>query len=407
MRDMLMGSYNCSLFDIGEVLKGGFTMANVEYHEPNSVLSALQVIGDVTLSASSQQFGGFTLAEADRVLVPYCKKTMESARKEFHEYFGTDNKEKEEQYVWNHLKRELEQGFQSLELKLNTIPSSRGDFAFTTITFAAMPKDATEEEKRIQRLVCSTILKVRKNGHGENHVCVVFPKLVYLYSKEQHKDPEQEKLFEEALECSATCMYPDYLSIDSEYGTVSKLYKETGKITSPMGCRAYLSPWQDPETGEYITIGRNNAGAVSLHLPLIWEIAKYEHPEAIEENFYKLLDDRLQMIREFLNKRYDSLANMPCSSNPLCYTQGGLYKGHKKPDEKIGDLVNYMTASFGITALHELTECARGCSLREDKASFAKEVVKHIKDKVDQFKKEDGRLYALYGTPVITISWQK
>lgn len=172
---MLMGSYNCSLFDIGEVLKGGFTMANVEYHEPNSVLSALQVIGDVTLSASSQQFGGFTLAEADRVLVPYCKKTMESARKEFHEYFGTDNKEKEEQYVWNHLKRELEQGFQSLELKLNTIPSSRGDFAFTTITFAAMPKDATEEEKRIQRLVCSTILKVRKNGHGENHVCVVFP----------------------------------------------------------------------------------------------------------------------------------------------------------------------------------------------------------------------------------------
>lgn len=137
--------------------------------------------------------------------------------------------------------------------------------------------------------------------------------------------------------------------------------------------------------------------AVSLHLPLIWEIAKYEHPEAIEENFYKLLDDRLQMIREFLNKRYDALANMPCSSNPLCYTQGGLYRGHKKPDEKIGDLVNYMTASFGITALHELTECARGCSLREDKASFAKEVVKHIKDKVDQFKKEDGRLYALYG----------
>lgn len=143
--------------------------------------------------------------------------------------------------------------------------------------------------------------------------------------------------------------------------------------------------------------------AVSLHLPLIWEIAKYEHPEAIEENFYKLLDDRLQMIREFLNKRYDSLANMPCSSNPLCYTQGGLYKGHKKPDEKIGDLVNYMTASFGITALHELTECARGCSLREDKASFAKEVVKHIKDKVDQFKKEDGRLYALYGTPAESL----
>lgn len=132
MRDMVMQSINCCLFDIGEILKGGFEMANIRYKEPNSVLSALQVAGDVTLSASAQEFGGFTLAELDRVLVPYAKKTMENARAEF-DSFMEGTAEQREKYAWHKLERELEQGFQSLELKLNTVPSSRGDFAFTTM----------------------------------------------------------------------------------------------------------------------------------------------------------------------------------------------------------------------------------------------------------------------------------
>ena len=112
-------------------------MANIRYNEPNSVLSALQVIGDVTLSASAQQFGGFTLSELDRVLVPYAKKTMNNARAEFDEFVkGTD--EQRERFAWHKLERELEQGFQSLELKLNTVPSSRGDFAFTTVKNVAV-----------------------------------------------------------------------------------------------------------------------------------------------------------------------------------------------------------------------------------------------------------------------------
>lgn len=95
-----------------------------------------------------------------------------------------------------------------------------------------MPKDASEEDKRLQRLVATVILNTRKRGH--NGIPVVFPKLVYLYSKEQHKDPEQQKLFTTALECSSKCMYPDYLSLDSDYGTVSRIYKESGMITSPI-----------------------------------------------------------------------------------------------------------------------------------------------------------------------------
>ena len=135
----------------------------------------------------------------------------------------------------------------------------------------------------------------------------------------------------------------------------------------------------------------------------MWKIAEYEHPEAVEETFYKILDENLEMTRTFLKRRYDVLRNTPCSTNPIAFTQGGLYKGTKNPDEKIGDLVNYMTASFGITALNELTEYARGQSIKESN-KFAKEVVQYIYNKVQQYKKEDGYLYALYGTPAESLA---
>lgn len=161
-------------------------------------------------------------------------------------------------------------------------------------------------------------------------------------------------------------------------------------------CRAYLSPWCDPETGKYITIGRCNIGAVSLNLPFIWMEAKESNTE-----FFDLLDSKLQIIRKFLKKRYEYVAEQKCSTNPLCFTQGGLYKGTKEPTDCIGDLTQYMTASFGITALNELTLLATGETLLENNCEFAIEVIKYIRDTVQKFKEEDGYLYALYGTPKI------
>ena len=125
---MILGCINCCLFDIGNVLKGGFEMSNVQYTEPKTVLSALQVIGDVTLVATAQQFGGFTLAELDKVLLPYVLKSEKAAIEKYME-LGLDEA-KAEEVASKDVIRELEQGFQSLELKLNTVPCSRGDFAF-------------------------------------------------------------------------------------------------------------------------------------------------------------------------------------------------------------------------------------------------------------------------------------
>lgn len=161
-------------------------------------------------------------------------------------------------------------------------------------------------------------------------------------------------------------------------------------------CRAYLTEWHD-KNGKAITIGRCNIGAVSLNLPLIWQVAKKEN-----KDFFDVLSDRMEVIREFLKKRYDAIRHTKACTNPMCFTQGGLYGGTLNPDDEIGDLVEYMTASFGLTALNELTVLATGSSLREN-AVFANTVVDFINNKIEEFKKEDDYLYALYGTPAESL----
>ena len=234
LRDMIFGSVNCCLFDIGNVLKGGFEMSGVKYSEPKSVLTALSVIGDITLVATAQQFGGFTLAEIDKVLLPYVKKSFKNHCFKYAEL--TTDEQKIEEFARKETIRELEQGFQSLELKLNTVPCSRGDFAFTTLTFGQWDVNLDNNDKFWLKTIGETLLKVRKNGH--NGFMVVFPKLVYLYDKDQiENDKFSSDLFNRAVETSATCMYPDYLSLSgsSEVNKVAQEYKDYGTIISPMG----------------------------------------------------------------------------------------------------------------------------------------------------------------------------
>lgn len=336
------------------------------------------------------------------VLLPYCLKTLEKARKHAKHCFPDSDPSSWELYAKGVLKEELKQGFQSLELKLNTVPCSRGDFAFTTVSFGCwnapqwLGRYLNDTDLWILKEICSAILNTRMNGHGENHKPVVFPKLVYLY-EENYLSAFQEArdVFELAIECSSKCLYPDLLSLtgDPEHNAVAQQYINHNQVVTPMGCRAYLSPWKDPETDQWITNGRCNIGAVSLNLPLIYAVAKREN-----KDFYEVLDNRLEVIREFLKKRYDLIRHTKACTNPMAFMQGGFYKGNLKADDEIGDLVNYMTASFGVTALNELNILATGKTLYQD-PWFAEGVLKHINDKVEQFKKEDGYLYAVYGTP--------
>lgn len=386
LRDMILNNINCCLFDMGRVLKGGFEMSNVKYTEPKSVLSALQVIGDITLVATAQQFGGFTIPEIDKILLPYCKKTLKTAEQETWDYVVSETRA----YCWERLVRELEQGFQSLELKLNTVPCSRGDFAFTTLTFGQWNlEEYTEEERNILSTICRVILHTRMKGHGGKQV--VFPKLVYLYDEEQIKnDPFSRLTFDECVRCSSKCMYPDYLSLSGK-GVVADLYKKTGVITSPMGCRAFLTPWCDPKTDKYVATGRCNIGAVSLNLPLIWELSQDERVD-----FFEMVEERFNTIIDFFERRYKILSDTKACTNPLAFCQGGLYNGYLDPDDPIGNLTEYMTASIGVTALRELEAVSKDPDMGTDILDF-------LNGLIDDAKERTGHMYALYGTPAESL----
>ena len=167
------------------------------------------------------------------------------------------------------------------------------------------------------------------------------------------------------------------------------------------GCRAYLSNWfekggayPEDENDQPVYIGRFNIGAITLNLCMIYQEAK-----VTGQSFYTLLDHHLEMIRGLHIRTYSYLANLKASTNPLGFTQGGFYKGNLDYNDKIGlDMLKPMTASFGFTALNELTLLHEGCTLRETN-EFAKEVMEHINERVQQYKKEDGWLYAVYATP--------
>ena len=241
------------------------------------------------------------------------------------------------------VRRDFDQGWQGIEYKLNTVGSSRGDYPFVTVTLGL-------GTGQFEKMCNISLLEVHKGGQGKkgHKKPVLFPKIVFLYDENLHGPGKScEDIFEAGVDCSAKTMYPDWLSLTGK-GYIASMYKQYGKVISPMGCRAFLSPWYE-RGGMYpaddkdtpVFVGRFNIGAVSLHLPMILAKARAESREP-------------------------------------------------------------MTASFGITALNELQELYNGKSIRED-GQFALEVLKYINNKVDQFKQEDGYLYAIYGTPAESL----
>ena len=389
---------NCCLFDVQNVLKGGFEMGNLWYNEPKSLNVAFDVIGDIVLSAASQQYGGFTIPSVDLILEPYAEL---SYKKDVEKYLELGlSQERAEAEALKNIEYEFRQGFQGWEYKFNTVGSSRGDYPFITVTTGT-------GTGRFAKMASITMFEVRRGGQGKAGFKkpVLFPKIVFLYDKELHGQGKCcEDVFEAGILCSSKTMYPDWLSLTGE-GYVAGIYKKYGKIISPMGCRAFLSPWYErggmhpaDEEDQPVFVGRFNIGAISLHLPMILAKSRQE-----SRDFYEVLDYYLNLIRKLHIRTYDYLGEMRASTNPLAYCEGGFYGGHLNIHDKIKPLLKTATASFGITALNELQQLYNKKSLVEDGA-FALEVLEYINKKINEFKEEDGNLYAIYGTPAESLT---
>ena len=384
---------NCCLFDVKAVLTGGFEMGNLWYNEPKTLDVAFDVIGDIVLSAASQQYGGFTVPSVENILAPYAEKSYAKYLEKYRKLELPE--EKVEEVALADVQRDMEQGFQGWEYKFNSVSSSRGDYPFITMT-------AGTGTSRFAKMATMTMLKVRKGGQGKagHKKPVLFPKVVFLYDEKLHgPGGELEDVFEAGIDCSSKTMYPDWLSLTGK-GYIASMYKKYGKIISPMGCRAFLSPWYErggmhPADEKDVPVfeGRFNIGVVSLHLPMILAKSRQEG-----RDFYEVLDYYLELIRKIHIRTYAYLGEIKASTNPLAYCEGGFYGGHLGLHDKIKPLLKTATASFGITAFNELQQLYNKNSLVED-GQFALEVLEHINKKIDEFKEEDGNLYAIYATP--------
>ena len=383
---------NCCLFNVKDVLTGGFEMGNLWYNEPKTLEVAFDVIGDIVLSAASQQYGGFTVPSVDLLLEPFAEKSYEKYYRRYIDMGLTARIADRE--AMKDIQKDFDQGFQGWEYKFNTVASSRGDYPFITMTFGT-------GTGKFAKIASITMLHVRRKGQGKKS-CK--KPVVFLYDENLHgPGKELEDVFEAGILCSSKSMYPDWLSLTGE-GYVAEIYKKYGAIISPMGCRAFLSPWferggMEPADAEDkpVFVGRFNIGAVSLHLPMIYAKAKQE-----SRPFFEVLDYYLELIRQLHIRTYAYLGEMRASTNPLAYCEGGFYGGHLKFHEKIKPLLKTATASFGITALNELQELYNGKSLVED-GQFAIDTLQHINDKIAEYKKADGNLYAIYGTPAESL----
>ena len=248
-RSARLDTFNCDLFRVGEVMKGGFEMGNIWYNEPNYLDTAFDVMGDIILSTAAQQYGGFTVPEVDKILEPYAEKLYEKYLVEFndlsddifdnvamggsHEWDMTELSKRADKYATNKVQRDFEQGWQGIEMKLNSVGSSRGDYPFVTMTLGL----ATS---KFGKMAAISLLKVHSEGQGKKGFKrpVLFPKIVFLYDKNLHGDGSDKypsaDVFNAGLDCSSKTMYPDWLSLTGD-GYVAEMYKKYGKVVSPMG----------------------------------------------------------------------------------------------------------------------------------------------------------------------------
>lgn len=411
-RGSRLDTMNCCIYDMKNLITGGFFMGNLDYSEPKSLDVAFDLIGDVTLNAASSQYGGFTIPQVDKLFAPYAQKSYEFYKVEYWRHYnelnqalfneeGTPEKHEKieklaDEYATNKVRRVFEQGFQSWEMKFNSVASSRGDYPFTAITFGL-------GTGKFETMCSSIAMKVRAGGQGKPGLKhpVLFPKLSFFYDENLHGDgKELEWLFNEAIECSMKTMYPDFISLTGD-GYAPKMYKKYGAVISRMGCRAQTSPWferggMEPadENDKPIYDGRFNMGAISLHFSMIAAKAKKE-----DKDFFEVLENYLELVRGIHRRTVEFLSHKKAGINPLGFCQGGFYHGNKKPDEELGlEFLKPMTISFGIIGLNEASVFVTGKPIHEDN-SWAIKVLQFINAYVDRIKKEDGILYAIYGTP--------
>lgn len=403
---LLFRETNCELVDIARMLKGGCKIGNAKMLEPNSVDVAVGHIVQIIASVSSNTYGGCSIPYLDKVLVPYIIKSFKKHFRKGLKYVERLDDETVEkiiaegniEYSNNSLKDRFPSGFnyaadmteesvkqamQGLEYEINSLSTVNGQTPFTTIGIGT-------ETSWEGRLVQKYVFKTRMEGFGAKKETAIFPKIVYAVCEGLNFNPEDPNwdISQMAFSCMTKSIYPDILFVTKEK-------VDNGTVVYPMGCRAFLSPWYDKD-GKEIYSGRFNFGATSINLPRI--AIKNRGDEA---GFYKELDRVMELCKENSVFRAKYLENTQAEIAPIIWEEGAL--AEKNPKDTIKDLIygGYSTVSIGYIGLSEVSQLIYGKDFSQDEEVYEKtfKILKHMADKVAEFKKETNLGFALYGTP--------
>ena len=386
--------FNCCLINIKDIFEHGTVMNGKLIEEPKSFQVACTVMTQVIAAVASSQYGGQSVDI--RHLGKYLRNSKEKFERHIREADPTLSDSSVKKLVDRRLQEELAAGVQTIQYQINTLMTTNGQSPFVTLFLCLDKNDPYLEETA---MIIEEILKQRyqgiKNEKGV-YVTPAFPKLVYVLDDLNCLEGgKYDYITKFACKCSAKRLYPDYIS--------AKKMRENycGNVFSPMGCRSFLSPWKD-ENGNFKFEGRFNQGVVSINLPQIGIIA---HGDM--DKFWKLFDERLELCFRALMCRHEHLKGVVSDTSPIHWQYGAIARLEK--GETIDKLLygGYSSISLGYIGIYEVTKLMTGVSHTDPKGEkFALEVMKHMREKTEEWKKKTNIGFALYGTPAESLCYR-
>ena len=396
--------HNCDLVNLEDMLQNGTVISGTYIEKPHSFSTACNIATQIIAQVASNQYGGQSISLTH--LAPFVDVSRKKIAAEVElEMEGLDvSAERKKEIVERRLRNEINRGVQTIQYQVVTLMTTNGQAPFITV-FMYLGEARNPQEKADLAIIIEETIRQRYQGvKNEAGVWITpaFPKLIYVLEEDNIRPgTPYYYLTELAAKCTAKRMVPDYIS-EKKMLELKVDKNGEGHCYTCMGCRSFLTPYVDPETGKPKYYGRFNQGVVTINLVDVALSSKGNF-----EKFWKIFDERLALCHRALQARHKRLLGTPSDAAPILWQYGALAR--LKKGEKIDKLLfgGYSTISLGYAGLYECVKYMTGKSHTDAGAKpFALSVMQHMNDKCNEWKKAENMDYSLYGTPLESTTYK-
>ena len=396
--------HNCDLVNLDDMLQNGTVISGTYIEKPHSFSTACNIATQIIAQVASNQYGGQSISLTH--LAPFVDVSRKKIAAEVEaEMEGLDvSAERKREIVERRLRSEINRGVQTIQYQVVTLMTTNGQAPFITV-FMYLGEARNAQEKADLAIIIEETIRQRYQGvKNEAGVWITpaFPKLIYVLEDDNiHPGDPYYYLTELAAKCTAKRMVPDYIS-EQKMLELKVDKNGEGHCYTCMGCRSFLTPYVDPETGKPKYYGRFNQGVVTINLV---DVALSSGGNF--DKFWKIFDERLALCHRALQARHKRLLGTPSDAAPILWQYGALAR--LKKGEKIDKLLfgGYSTISLGYAGLYECVKYMTGKSHTDAGAKpFALSVMQHMNDKCNEWKKAENMDYSLYGTPLESTTYK-